>query len=140
MADRRTYIVHRDGRVTHRATGRLLGRVGQHPVVGGRLDGCWSAWSKWSPDALGEPQPTMADAVDLLFNPELARPDVAQAKCVACGRLVIWGDGSAEPCESCETREQAETRLRMECPAAWAHYDWIKKLAEPTKEVPDVAG
>ena len=111
----------------------------RHAAVACRLDGAWSAWDPEWPEAIGEPQTTMGAAVDLLFVPELVRPIVSPRRCLACGKYPKW-DGSAEPCECCETREQAETRLRMECPAAWGHYDWIREMAEPTKGVPDVTG
>lgn len=52
-------------RVTHRASGRYLGLVGQHDRDAEGLGGLWSAWGPFdegSEEAVAEPRQTMSEA------------------------------------------------------------------------------
>lgn len=131
----RPYIVRqrRPGELTrevvHRATGRYLGRVGQHDDCG-----FWSTWGPAPYDdcAVGEMEPTMHQAIDNLLDPQQFQPLVSARKCPTCRNIV-----SMQPrdCEECETDEQALARSRRDDPEWWVQHDWLLTQENPKVEL-----
>ena len=116
-------------RVSHRATGRALGWVGQHEDPGGRLDRLWSAWGPFDegPDgAVAEARETMWEAALDLLDPLALEPWAPMLVCGPCAsrspRPATCSTGR------CDTRESAVARDRAEYPEDWAHHDWLASL------------
>jgi hypothetical protein len=137
---RRPFIIHRATepggyrRVTHRATGRELGRVGQHWDEGGSHHQMWSAFLPPSVDpddqeGVGDTATRFWHAAASLLNPFAIEPEIWRK---ACAKHALRGP--VEGCPDCETMAEAERRQRAESPACWAHYDWVCSLPEDERE------
>lgn len=131
---RRPYIVHLAEcpgpdvrRVSHRATGRLLGTVGRH--WGNTLEGLWSTWGPLddgTDGAIGDVVWTMHEAIEEnLLCSAYHRPVYNHRLCSTHASFVPqrW----RADCPDCESRVRAIARSRRELAAEWAHYLWLLK-------------